>query len=89
MDKFQTVILQYQIPQIKTPNYHLQCVYSADLIPILPGKYQSHSVWKESLSIREEALRKRHMANHERWTEHTRLLPPLSVADHVMIHLCI
>ena len=25
------------------------------------------------------------MANHERWTEHTRFLPPLSVGDHVRI----
>ena len=25
------------------------------------------------------------MINHERWTQHTRLLPPLSVGDHVRI----
>ena len=34
---------------------------------------------------REEALRERHMANHERWKEHTRFLPPLLVGDHVRI----
>ena len=56
-----------------------------DLISILPGKYQPHPVWQESLLAREEALRKDHMANHERRTEHTRFLPLLYVGDHVRI----
>ena len=55
------------------------------LIPILPGKYRPHPVWEESLLAREEALRRRHMINHEQWTQHTRLIPPLSVGDHVRI----
>ena len=38
-----------------------------------------------SLLTREEALRHHHMDNHERWKEHTRLLPTLSVGDHVRI----
>jgi len=54
-------------PQIKTPNYLLMCVFGRpvkDLIPILTSM-------EKSLSVREMALRKRHMANHERWKEHS------------------
>ena len=74
--------------QIDTKLSPAMCIFdrpTKDLIPILPGRYQPHSVWQESLSAREEALRKRHMANHERWIEHTRSLPPLSVGHHVRI----
>ena len=56
-----------------------------DFIPIPPGQYQPHTTWKESLTAREEALRNRHLRMAERWTEHTRRLPPLSVGNHVRI----
>jgi len=76
-------------PQTRIPSFLQQCAMCIfgrpikDLIPILPGKYQPHA--KECLSAREEALRKRHMANHERWREHTKLLRQLSVGDHMRI----
>ena len=35
--------------------------------------------------MREEALRNRHMKAAERWTEHTKRLPPLAVGNHVRI----
>ena len=89
IDGFQKAILQYRnTPGKDTKLSPAMCIYGRpikDLIPILPGRYKPHQVWQESLLAREEALRKRHMANHERWKEHTRFLPPLSVGDHVRI----
>ena len=64
------------------------CVFGRpirDFIPILPGRYQPHNTWQETLAAREEALRNRHMRAAERWSEHTRRLPPLVVGDHVRI----
>ena len=34
---------------------------------------------------REQALAKRHSLEHEKWTQHTRALSPLSVGDHVYL----
>jgi len=89
VDKFQHAILHYHnTPDKDSKLSSAMCIFGRpikDLIPILPGKYQPHPVWKESLLAREEALRKRHMANHERWQEHTRHLPPLSMGDHVRL----
>ena len=56
-----------------------------DLIPIMPGKYLPHATWQETLAAREEALKKRHVKAAERWSEHTRRLPPLAVGNHVRI----
>ena len=64
------------------------CVFgrpTRDFIPILPGRYRPHETWRETLAHREDALRNRHMKAAERWSEHTRKLPPLTVGDHVRI----
>ncbi len=37
----------------------------------------------ETLTAREDALRKRHICMMDTWSEHTRRLPPLRVGDHV------
>ena len=52
------------------------------------GRYCPHTTmgtWKEILAHREKALAKRHAREHERWSEHTRLLQPLKVGDRVYI----
>ena len=64
------------------------CVFGRpvrDLIPILPGKYYPHPTWKESLQLRETALRYRHMRHQDKWSEHTKTLSPLRVGDRVRI----
>ena len=64
------------------------CVFGRpikDFIPILPGRYQPHPTWKDTLDTREHALRNRHMKACERLSEHTRNLPPLTVGDRVRL----
>ena len=56
-----------------------------DAIPIPLGRYCPHNTWKEILAHRERALAKRHSREHEKWNEHTQLLQPLRVGDHVYI----
>ena len=49
------------------------------------GRYCPHSTCKEMLAHREKALAKRHAREHERWSEHTKLLQPLKVGDRIYI----
>ena len=56
-----------------------------DFLPIHPGRYLLHPVWRDTLATREDALRNRHQKICEKLTEHTRLLPLLAVGDHVRI----
>ena len=56
-----------------------------DGLPILPGRYNPHTSWRELLDHREKGLAKRHVAKKESWSEHTRQLSPLTVGDKVFI----
>ena len=89
IDHFQRAILQYRnSPDPETKLSPAMCVFGRpikDFIPILPGRYQPHNTWRETMKAREEALRNRHMKAAERWSEHTQRLPPLKVGDHVRI----
>ncbi|XP_046858537.1 uncharacterized protein LOC124451985 [Xenia sp. Carnegie-2017] len=85
----QIAVLQYHnTPDTDTKLSPAQCVFGRpikDFIPIFPGRYRPHMTWRETLNAREEALRNRHMRAAERWSEHTRRLPPLSIGHHVRI----
>ena len=85
----QRAILQYRnTPDPETKLSPAMCVFGRpikDFIPVLPGRYEPHPTWKDTLAAREEALRNRHMRAAERWTEHTRVLPPLVIGDYVRI----
>ena len=88
-DSFQRAILQHRnTPDPTTKVSPAMCVFGRhirDFIPVLPGKYEPHPSWKETLTAREEALCIRHQKAAEKWTEHTRQLPPLAVGDHVRV----
>ncbi|XP_046846784.1 uncharacterized protein LOC124440433 [Xenia sp. Carnegie-2017] len=85
----QIAVLRYRnTPDTDTKLSPAQCVFGRpikDFIPIFPGRYRPHATWSETLIAREEALRNRHMRAAERWSEHTRRLPPLSIGHHVRI----
>lgn len=89
VDAFQQAILQYRnTPDPTTKISPAMCIFGRpmkDLIPILPGKYHPHPTWRDSLRLREEALRQRHMREQDKWSEHTKALSPLRVGDRVRI----
>jgi hypothetical protein len=88
-DKAQRAILHYRnSPDPSTKVSPAMCLFGRpikDLIPVFPGHFRPHNVWTETLQAREEALRKRHMLAAERWSEHTKRLPQLTVGDHVFV----
>ena len=88
-DAFRVAMLQYRnTPDPETKVSPAVSVFGKpvkNFIPVLPGRYEPHPTWKDTLDRREEALRVRHMKAQERWSEHTKRLPPLKVGDLVCI----
>ena len=89
IDKFQRAMLVYRNaidPETRaSPALILFGRPIRDPIPIPMGRYCPHSTWQETRINREKALAKRHSREHEKWSEHTHLLPPLKVGDHVYV----
>jgi len=89
VDKFQRAILEYRnTPDRDSKVSPAMCIFGRpirDFIPILPGKYEPHRTWRETLEAREDAIRNRHMRDLERLSAHTKQLPPLQVGDLVRI----
>ena len=89
VDKFQRAMLIYRNsvdPETKaSPALIVFGRPIRDPIPIPMGRYCPHTTWRETLVHREHALAKRHSREHEKWQEHTRVLPALRVGDHVYI----
>ena len=56
-----------------------------DFMPIKPGKFRPQEGWRLAQEDREKALRVRYCRGKERWSEHTKKLPKLSVGDRVLI----
>ncbi|XP_066910175.1 uncharacterized protein [Clytia hemisphaerica] len=88
-DKLQRALLQYRnCPDPSTGLSPALCIFGKpvkDFIPIQPGRYRPHPTWVDTLNKREDALRHRHMIASERWSEHTKQLPPLIIGDHVRV----
>ena len=55
-----------------------------DFLPI-PKQNLMGEMWTQVLGAREEALAKRALRNHAKWSENTKPLEPLRVGDHVLI----
>ena len=89
VDKFQRAMLIYRNsidPESKaSPALILFGRAIRDPIPIVMGRYCPHETWQETKFNREKAMAKRHSREHEKWSEHTNVMPPLRVGDYVYV----
>ena len=88
-DKVLRAILQYRnTPDPETGMSPAEVIFGRqirDFTPVLPGKYKPRDEWLSIMQSREKLLSRRHVRDHERWSEHTQRLPPLKVGDNVFI----
>ena len=67
-----------------SPVVALMCCQLRDFLPI-PKQNLMGDMWTQDLGAREEALAKRAINTHGKWSEHTKSLHPQRVGDHVLI----
>ena len=88
-DKFLRAMLNYRnTPDPTTGCSPARALFGRDIrdfIPVQRGRYRPCHIWSEAMKYRELALRHRWAQGRERWTEHTKRLPPLKVGDLVYI----
>ena len=89
VDAFQRAMLIYRNsidPETKTSPAMIVFGHpTRDPIPTPLGCYCPHQTWQETMANREKALAKRHSKEREKWSEHTKALKPLEIADHVYV----
>ena len=56
-----------------------------DFLPIKPGNFSPSEVWVDCRQKRELAMKTRFSRGLERWSEHTRNLPPLNLGQRVLV----
>jgi hypothetical protein len=89
LDAFRRAVLSYRnTPSPDSGISPAQCLFGRpikDFIPIKRNRYLPHHTWSDTLDKREDALRNRHQRMVEKWSEHTKSLPPLKVGDLVRV----
>ena len=89
MDKIARAIMQHRnTPDSEYGLSPAQIVFGRplrDFLPVRPGDFSPSEVWIDDREKRELANRKRFLRGSERWSAHTRDLPPLSPGSRVMI----
>ena len=89
MDKIARALMQHRnTPDSEYGISPAQLVFGRplrDFLPIRPGDFSPSEVWIDDREKRELANRKRFLRGSERWSAHTRDLPPLSPGSRVII----
>ena len=89
LDRISRALLQHRnTPDSEYGISPAQMVYGRpmrDFLPVRPADFSPSEVWIDNREKRELAMRKRIMKGCERWSEHTRDLPPLSPGSRVLI----
>ena len=88
-DKIQRAIMQHRnTPDTEYGLSPSQLLFGRpirDFLPIKPGQFSPSEVWVDCREKRELAMRKRVLRGAERWSEHTKDLPPLVPGSRVLI----
>lgn len=89
IDKITRALMQHRnTPDTEYGLSPAQLIYGRpirDFLPIRPGEFSPAEVWIDCREKRELAMKSRIRRGTERWSEHTRDLPPLAPGSKVLI----